>query len=117
MAQNPKQHDIITEEEFNRRTARFSTTPGTDSRGDSEIDARLEIDMGLNYVPDGQYAPEEDQPELSMRTQPTQANDALEPIRQATNKKTEETLSENAKVISSELPSHHLDFNQESDTH
>lgn len=104
--------DIITEEEYNRRMTPPSSSPEHDSPGDSEEDAGVEFQMGLDYTP--KDLEDEDIEELAVAAE---VEEQLEPAPQAKIIRKLDDLPESAKVISSEQPSPWMDLEGPSDTH
>jgi hypothetical protein len=103
MSNDKSKHDLITEEEFNMRTASSSggANPELDSPGDTEEDAGSEFDMGLNF----DAGDDDDVDELDQ---------VGSELGQVTFRK---KIPESAKVVSSELPSPWADSDAPSDTH
>ena len=104
--------DIISEKEYTMRMKSASTEPQDDSPGDSESDAGSEFEMGLEYIPNIKYNPEEPI-EMSDggHVEPTNPEDPEIPILVM------KEIPENAKVISSEQPAPWMDMEADSSTH
>jgi hypothetical protein len=101
MSKDKSKHDLITEEEFNMRTAAGGANPELDSPGDTEEDAGSEFDMGLNFDSNDDDIPDE-------------LDHIGNEVGQVTFRK---KIPESAKVVSSELPSPWADSDTPSDTH
>ena len=95
MNNNPKNRDLISEDDYTRQMASRSTNPQKDSPGDSGVDQQAEFMMGMNFAPEESTAPTPDKK----------------------GRRTIDDLPDTAKVVSSEVPAPALDFNQDSDTH
>ncbi len=100
MSDHKRTQDTISENEYTRRMKSASTRPQDDSPGDSETDAGVEFEMGIDYSPD---PTKEIDPDTSGDPNPF-SRDILE-------------VSEDTKVISSEQPAPWMDQESPSSTH
>ncbi len=99
--------DLISEEEYTlKMREKVSTKPENDSPGDSEEDATTEFMLGVDYVP-AEAGPEDEEAESEDEA----------PALKITKEKPVVELPESAKVVSSDLPSHRMDREGNSDTH
>lgn len=95
--------DIITEEEYTRKMRFSSLSPTEDSPGDSETDAGVEFQMGVDYMPEDT---DEDEEDTSEEIAPSVEFHRIK----------EDELPESAKVISANQPSPWMDRERSSDT-
>jgi hypothetical protein len=89
-------NDTISEQEYTLKM-KASTLPQNDSPGDSESDAGVEFQVGLDYEPDSKRDRELPDEESSIEV--------------------EEEIPETARVVDSDQPSPWMDGQAPSDTH
>lgn len=112
MKKDTSAEDTISEEVYTAQMASASTSPKEDSPGDSESDAGLEYQMGLDYLPGEKDDPDEviaDSAETLVTSEPSDLR----------NKDPHHVIQipETAVVVSSDQPSHRMDRDTPSDTH
>ncbi len=117
MGRSERQKDIISEQEFNKRTRRSSTSPGKDSPGDSEIDTGAEYMMGVNFMPSESEDENLDEAGevIYADDKSTAASEVPSDINEA-NDDIEAKLPPTARVISAQKPSPSADVHKGSDT-
>ena len=108
-----KQKDYISEEDFNKKSARVPSSPRRDSPGDSETDSLYEIEMGFDSeATDSEESEEnEDVPAFDKSS----ADDRTKFTHQTN--KNEENLPSSGQAVSSDLPSPRQDRDKRSSTH
>ena len=112
MSRDKSKKDMISEEDFNMRVASSNSGyPEDDSPDDTEADAGSEFEMGLTYMPGENTGVENDEPgEITFEPKSRKVVNPLPGD-------VEKGIPENARVVSSGIPSPWDDLDTPSDTH